>query len=554
LVSWAPDSGSVVVAQDHDHDEHVQLFRIAVDRPAEMLPLTDDRPAYYVRGGDLHPDGRWLFYAANFDIDTGQSIEPGWIYRHDLVSGERRVMGQPMRPAYTAPRLNRPGTHLLYDRKDRHPAGNQVYLLDVEGRTERELLNFGDAVKVYADWFPDGEHIMVLSESRDGRPQEHKSLGVLHWPSGSLDWLIDDPGRGLEYAWVRPDGSLIALDVLQAQCRPALVDPASATETPFHELPGNLWPLGRAPDGWWIARYYSATQPADLVRLPPLSSDRAQPTSLSAMWSRTALERERLAPAEDVRWNSSDGLQIQGWLYRSRPNPHRAVILIHGGPTGHDEDAFDALVQYLVAQRFNVLCVNYRGSTGFGLAFRELIKQDGWGGREQEDIAAGAQALIASGLAAPGRIGVTGTSYGGYSAWCQITRYPPELIAAAAPICGMTDLVVDYQTTRPDLRPYSEEMMGGSPATVPQRYYERSPINFVHNIRGKLLIVQGAQDPNVTPENVRHVVARLDEHHVPYQLLEFADEGHGITRRTNVAHLYQRLSAFFEQALGPQRS
>ena len=127
-------------------------------------------------------------------------------------------------------------------------------------------------------------------------------------------------------------------------------------------------------------------------------------------------------------------------------------------------------------------------STGFGLKFRELIKEDGWGGREQADIATRAKALIRAGLADPGRIGVTGTSYGGYSSWFLITHYPPEVIAAV-PICGMTDLVVDYNTTRPDLRPYSEEMMGGSPAQSPQQYCERSPINFIQDIQGQLLIV-----------------------------------------------------------------
>ena len=69
----------------------------------------------------------------------------------------------------------------------------------------------------------------------------------------------------------------------------------------------------------------------------------------------------------------------------------------------------------------------------------------------------------------------------------------------------MTDLVVDYYATRPDLRPYSEEMMGGSPEEVPDIYRERSPIEFVNNIRGRLLIVQGLKDPNVTPDNVHAV-------------------------------------------------
>jgi dipeptidyl aminopeptidase/acylaminoacyl peptidase len=114
----------------------------------------------------------------------------------------------------------------------------------------------------------------------------------------------------------------------------------------------------------------------------------------------------------------------------------------------------------------------------------------------------------------------------------------------------MTDLVIDYETTRPDLRPYSEEMMGGTPAEVPERYRERSPIHFVEQIRGALLIVQGAQDPNVTPKNVHQVRVRLDAAGVPYELLEFADEGHGIHRPANQAVLYRRLADFFERALG----
>jgi len=172
----------------------------------------------------------------------------------------------------------------------------------------------------------------------------------------------------------------------------------------------------------------------------------------------------------------------------------------------------------------------------------------GWGGQEQEDIQTGIEALINAGIAEPGKVGVIGTSYGGYSSWYAITRYPPELVAAAAPICGMTDLIVDYQSTRPDLRPYSEEMMGGSPEEVPERYYDRSPINFVGNIRGKLLIIQGMQDPNVTPENVSVVRAELDKAGIPYEVLAFEDEGHGIYRPKNLKSLYLHLSEFFESA------
>jgi dipeptidyl aminopeptidase/acylaminoacyl peptidase len=153
------------------------------------------------------------------------------------------------------------------------------------------------------------------------------------------------------------------------------------------------------------------------------------------------------------------------------------------------------------------------------------------------------------GLAQRGRVGIAGISYGGYSSWWAITHFPTEIVAAAAPICGMTDLVIDYETTRPDLRSYSEEMMGGPPAAVPERYRERSPIHFVRNIRGRLLIVQGLQDPNVTPENLNAVRKALDAARVNYEVLTFADEGHGIAKPANRAIQNRRLVAFFEDAL-----
>src|SRR5229473_4950547 len=162
-------------------------------------------------------------------------------------------------------------------------------------------------------------------------------------------------------------------------------------------------------------------------------------------------------------------MAIQGWLYRAKGPSRGLIVQVHGGPTAHSEAALSAFIQSAVEAGFSVLDPNYRGSTGFGLAFREAIRKTGWGGLEQDDIRTGIEAMIARGIAAPGRVGITGTSYGGYSAWCAITRFPKEIVAAAAPICGMTDLVVDYETTRPDIRPYSEEMMGGSPAMASAR-------------------------------------------------------------------------------------
>ena len=439
-------------------------------------------------------------------------------------------------------------------------AGYQYWLVDIEGRQDREILNFGAETKTSASWFPDGERVLVLAET-----ETHRRLGIWELSSGELHWLLDDPTRNIEQAYV-PHGSkqIVVLEIERARVRSSLLDPETGQETRLPEVPGNLIPLAPLVDGQWVGRYYSSQQPVDVVRFYPGQAEGKAPalrprdfTSLSRVWQRTPLTPDDFAVAQDFTWNSVPhsgvDLEIQSWLYRpshraDRGEARGTIVYVHGGPSAHSQDQINNQIQFFVRQGFNVLDPNYRGSTGFGLAFREAIKANGWGSLEQEDIRTGIEALIAAGIAEPGKVGITGTSYGGYSAWCAITRYPPETVVASAPICGMTDLVVDYETTRPDLRPYSAEMMGGSPDQVPERYRERSPIHFVGNIKGYLLIVQGLQDPNVTPENVRTVRDALDRAGVPYQVLAFEDEGHGISRPANQRTLYLRLQEFFDQA------
>ena len=539
VVSWTPDSRAVVVGQDRDGDERVRLFRVGPEEPGVMEPLTEAEPNYYLRGGQV--SGRWLVYGANLDVETGEEIEETWIYRHDLETGERKALARPRRGNFYAPQLNAPGDLILYHRNDLDPSGLQVWLVDVEGQEDREILDFGPRVKVCGSWFPDGRRVLFLAET-----SSHRRLGV--WEEGSVRLLLDDPERNVEYAFAPPKGgSVVVAEVDRARVRATLLDPESGTEESAPSVTGNLTALTPAGAGGWVGLHYDARHPVDLVLFDPAEADMTA-ASLTGLWDRTPLKPEDLVAAEDFTWPSVGGLEVQGWLYRTPGRSAGTVVLVHGGPTHHAEDRFNAQIQYLASRGFNVLVPNYRGSTGFGLPFQESIKEDGWGGREQEDVRCGIEALMRAGVAEPGRVGVTGTSYGGYSAWWAITHFGPDLVAAAAPICGMTDLVVDYYATRPDLRPYSEEMMGGSPEEVPDRYRERSPINHVANIGGELLIVQGLRDPNVTPDNVHAVTRALDEHGVPYELLTFEDEGHGIARPKNLKVLYPRLAAFFEGA------
>lgn len=545
VVSWLPDSTGLVVVQDHDGDERDCLYRVDLAHPGVLTPLTDEQPEYFLRGGQLHPNRRWLVYAANFDFSTGEEILPTCVYRHDLETGERLLLARPEQPGGAYPRLNHAGTHVLYTRADLHPAGQQVWLVDINGGGDREIFNFGASTKVRASWFPDSRRVLVLAET-----ETHRRLGVWSLDAPEVRWLIDDSARNLESAWA-PHGSeqIVVIEIREARVRASLVDVETGAEQHFPQVAGNLTPLAPAADGTWIAEYYSSRQPSDLIRFTPEPMQPEALHSLTRLWERTSLRPTDLAAAEDYRWKSVDGLEIQGWLYRTPGAARGTVIYVHGGPTAHSQDRVNNQIQFFVSQGFQVLDPNYRGSTGFGIQFREAIKSGGgWGGLEQEDLRTGIEALLAAGIATPGKVAMTGCSYGGYSSWCAITRFPRETVAAAAPVCGMTDLVADYEITRPDIRPYTEEMMGGRPDQLPERYHAHSPIHFVSEIEGKLLIVQGRRDPNVPMEHVDLVLPKLQEAGVDFELLVFDDEGHGISKPQNQKTLYLRLAEFFTRA------
>ncbi len=549
FVSWTPDSQAIIVEQDQDGDERVQLFRIDLDRPRSLGLLTEPQPNYYISGGSLHPNENYLVYGANRNPEIGAETEEAYIYRHDLKTGERMPLARTLAGVSTLPKLNSTGTHILYARKDLHPAGRQVWLVDIDGKEDRELFNFGDKVKTFANWHPDGKQVLVLAET-----PTHRKFGI--WTLGDKDvlWLIDDPTRDIVNVFVPENAEeAVVVENVQGCFRCSFFNLEEGTERKLPPVDGNLIPLAPFSAEEWIGFYYNARQPGDIVRFTPANPQPEKFISLTRVWERTSLTSAQLFPAENFHWHSTDGLPIHGWLYRAKGEPHGTIIYVHGGPTYHSLDCMNAEIQFFVSQGFNVLDPNYRGSTGYGLPFQQAILEDGWGGREQDDIRTGIEALLEAGIAEEGKIGITGTSYGGYSSWWVATHFRLGLVAASVPVCGMTDLVVDYETTRPDLRAYSAEMMGGTPAQVPERFAQRSPINFVENIRCKLLIIQGGQDPNVTPQNVEAVVKSLRQHNIPFELLNFENEGHGIYKVENQRTLFLRLVSFFEDAFCERR-
>lgn len=537
--SFSPDSSRLLLAQSEGSSEHDHLVLLDLNGGTHWL-VTPKQDDHYVFGGAFTPDGRSILYAASWDDEAKAAIEGQRIYLHDIASGTRRVASASESLSDKPLELSDDGRLVLYHRHERHPGGSQIWLLDLRTGDDREILNVGDARKAYGSWIDD-ERILVWAET-----ESHDRVGLLTLPNLEVHWLIDDPQRSIDNAIAGADGrSMALLDFRQGALHASAFDLASGTETRLELAGCSLLPIAQLPSGPWLCERYSARAPHELVRFDPVTGETVDISRTAQHLADPAMP---FAPARPHRWRSADGMEIAGWLYEPQGESRGLIAHVHGGPTWHSEDWLNGSIQFLVAIGFTVLDPNYRGSTGYGRAFREAIKEDGWGGREQADIRAGLESLVAAGKGQRGRIGIMGLSYGGYSSWCQITK-SADLVNAAVPICGMYQLTTDYdETGMPHGRAYSEEMMGGTPSEQPERYFNASPANFIDRIKGRLLIVHGMRDSNVSPENTRAAVRDLDKGGVPYELLTFDNEGHGIYRAGNRELLLRRVAEFFEKS------
>ena len=542
--SFSPDSRRLLLAQSEGSSEHDHLILFDLESGEQRL-LTPRQDDHYIFGGTFTPDGGSILYAASWDDATKTAIDGQRIYLHELSSGARRIVSASESLSDRALELSDDGRLALYHRHERNPGGSQIWLLDLQTGEDREILNVGDARKAYGSWLDD-QSILVWAES-----ETHDRVGILALPGLELRWLVDDPQRSIDKAIAGADGRSVALvDYRQGVLHATSFDVRSGAELRM-EVPGfTLLPIRQSPAGTWLCERYSSRAAHELVRFDPSSGAMVE---VSCTKDHLAGPGMRFTPAKPYRWRSVDGMEIAGWLYEPE-GPSRGLIAhVHGGPTWHSEDWVYGSIQFLVSAGFTVLDPNYRGSTGYGHAFREAIKEDGWGGREQDDIRTGLESLVAAGKSKPGRVGVIGLSYGGYSAWYQITK-AADLVNAAVPICGMYQLAIDYdETGMPHGRAYSEEMMGGTPAQQPERYFNGSPGNFIDRIKGRLMIVHGMRDTNVSPENTLAAVRDLDKAGIPYELLTFDNEGHGINRAGNRELLLRRVAGFFEESFAQER-
>jgi dipeptidyl aminopeptidase/acylaminoacyl peptidase len=204
--------------------------------------------------------------------------------------------------------------------------------------------------------------------------------------------------------------------------------------------------------------------------------------------------------------------------------PFPTVMYVHGGPTWAYTDMFMPATQAWVDHGYAVAMVNYRGSTGYGMKFRDALIGDP-GFPECEDVLAGLDDLISSGLADPDRAIVAGGSWGGYVTLLSIGLYPDRYAAAAAAV-PVADYVAAYEDESTELQAFDRSLFLGTPEDNPELYAERSPLTYVDAVRTPVLILAGDHDSRCPIRQILNYLDRLQARGHPHEVYRF-EAGHG---------------------------
>jgi len=573
--AWSPDGQLVSFqAEREHHHEGTQIYAIPINGGEARLLTKHDGS---VTSHAWSPDGKWIAYAAT-DKESEQEEKD-------------KEAGKDWKVFHTDPRF-------------RH-----LWVLDVESGESRRLFDQGlDAHGIH--WAPDGESIVFQATTTTQIDDEYMRTGIYGVSAAGGEPEILTPTTGkLGGMAISPDGRhlayLGATSLNDPLAQSLFVVPIGATSPNGEGATPTATNLTENYDGsaarvaWHDSEtllllsvegerhalhHVNATSgertaigwPRLIVGdldydgakgvLAAAASSPDHPDELFAMTlgaeggparlsrHNPALDGVRLARQEVIHWTGPGPTPISGVLiYPLDYEPgerYPLVLQVHGGPEGVSLDGWTTRpgypVQLLARDGYAVLQPNYRGSQGHGVAFSKADHDD-LGGAEFEDILAGVDSLVLEGLVDPDRVGTGGWSYGGYmSAWAATKhsdRFRASVVAAGltnwVSFTGSTDIPYEMSIVHWDSWWFDE----------PELHWQRSPVAHVKNAKTPTLVVTGAKDERVHPEQAMELYTALRIHDVPTELVFYPREPHGLRERAHQLDFIDRTLGWFAKYL-----
>jgi dipeptidyl aminopeptidase/acylaminoacyl peptidase len=456
---------------------------------------------------------------------------------------------------YSSPRISPDGRHIAWLSWN-HPRmpwqGTELWLAEIAGDgtlLDGRLVAGGtEEAIVQPEWSPDGTLYFVSDRSGWWNLYRYEH-GVVHAACpraaefGLPHWTFGNSMYGFRSAT-----EIVCAYIEEGVSRLARLDVASGSlspiATPYEEIRDvrvegdTVALLGGAP-----------TLAAEIARIDLATGTR----DVLARSIENVPDVGYLSVPQSIRYPSANDRTAYAFYYPPAnkdfmPQPGELpplMVIGHGGPTGMAASTLKLATQFWTSRGIAVLDVNYGGSTGFGRAYRDLLKGQ-WGVIDVEDCVAGAQYLADQGLVDRERLVIRGSSAGGLTTLCALAFH--DVFKAGASYYGVSDLKgLDADSHKFESH-YNDYLI--APKDIADRVYaERSPINHTDKLHRPMIFFQGLDDKVVPPPQSEVMVEALRARDVPVAYLTLAGEGHGFRKadsivRTLEAELYFYLRVF----------
>jgi dipeptidyl aminopeptidase/acylaminoacyl peptidase len=549
--TWSPDGKWIAYMSDYDGDEQWDIFLVS-PKTGQVVNLTNTREIAEENPAWSH-DGRYLAYIVKPKTSSVFEID---VYDTVLRDVKHLTTGTAPDRMNFEPIWSADGKFIVYTQAQSKGTDSNIFLADVAS-AQSTLLTPHDGEHTYSadDVAPDGKNILITSNAGDG----YDNVGLLDIASKKIRWLTQDKweisgrsfsadGKSLTYtANVDGNTDIYLYDVASAKAH-ALALPKGVNFTA-----GNPSPF--AADGTRLLYYHTGpTTPGDLSVYT--FSDNPSHPNISRQLTNSlvgGVRSEDMVEPYLVHYPSKDGKwTISAFVYVPYNLPHQAehpaIVYVHGGPTSQTVNSFNRFAQYMANQGYLVIAPNYRGSTGYGKEFQQANLFD-MGGGDLQDVLAAADWIKQTGYVDPKKLILMGGSYGGYLTMMGVTK-APELWAAGVPIVPFVNWFTEIQNEDPVLQ-QSDLATMGDPVKNKARYEDRSPINFVDQIKAPLYLLAGGNDPRCPKTEAQQVVDAIKKRGGVVEYKVYENEGHGFAKVENQIDAYRRVADFLKAHVPP---